>query len=156
MSLHGGKGDLRHPAALAAVVLVVCAVVPVAVVSLPFVGFAYRAPALHVSLETANALIALLVAYLVYGRFRVSRRLQDLLLSMALCTVAAANLLLTALPTALAFGQGGDATDRGATAIRLLGTFVLTVAAVVPRRTCVEDRRTVVGVASIAVLGVAL
>src|SRR5215217_4838895 len=156
MSLHGGKGDLRHPAALAAVVLVVCAAVTVAVVSLPFVGFAYRAPALHVSLETANALIALLVAYLVYGRFRGSRRLQDLLLSVALCTVAAANLLLTALPTALTFGEDGDATDRGATAIRLLGTFVLTAAAVVPRRTRVQNRRTVAAVATLAALGVAI
>ena len=156
MSGHGGKDDLRHPTALAAVVLALCAALTIAVVVLPFVRFAYRAPALHVSLETANALIALLVAYLVYGRFRNSRRLQDLLLSMALCTVAAANLLLTALPTALTFGQGIDPTDRGATAIRLLGTFVLTAAAVVPRRTCVRDRRTVAAVASLAVLGVVL
>jgi signal transduction histidine kinase len=156
MSGHGGKDGRRHPAALAAVVLGFCAALTIAVVALPFVRFAYRAPALHVSLETANALIALLVAYLVYGRFRNSRRLQDLLLSMALCTVAAANLLLTALPTALTFGQVGDPTDRGATAIRLLGTFVLTAAAVVPRRTYVRDRRTVLAVAAMAVLGVVL
>jgi hypothetical protein len=32
-----------------------------------------------VALETANALVALLVGYLVYGRFRQSRRTQELL-----------------------------------------------------------------------------
>jgi signal transduction histidine kinase len=156
MSGHGGEGEIRHPSALAAVMLGLCTALTGAVVALPFVRFGYRAPALHVSLETANALIALLVAYLVYGRFRGSRQLQDLLLSMALCTVAAANLLLTALPTALTFGQGTDPTDRGATAIRLLGTFVLTAAAVVPRRMRVRSRRTVLAVASVAVLGVVL
>src|SRR4051812_43749815 len=156
MSAYGGKVEFRHPAALVVVVLGLCAALTVAVVALPFVQFAYRAPALHVSLETANALIALLVAYLVYGRYRSSRRLQDLLLTMSLCTVAGANLLLTALPTALSFGQGGHATDRGATVIRLLAIVMLTAAAVVPRRTCVRDRRTVVGIASIAVLGAVL
>jgi signal transduction histidine kinase len=156
MSAHGGKSERRHPAALAAVVLGICAALTVAVVFLPFVRFAYRAPALHVSLETANALIALLVAYLVYGRFRENRRLQDLLLSLALCTVAAANLVLTALPTALSSGQGIDATDRGATATRLLGSFVLTAAAVVPGRIRTQRRRSVVAASSVAVLAVIL
>ena len=156
VSAHGGKRDHRHPAALAAVVLAVCAALTLGVVFIPFVRFAYQAPSLHVSLETANALIALLVAYLVYGRFRQSRRLQDLLLSLALCTVAVANLVLTALPTALAFGPGIDATDRGATATRLLGTFVLTAAAVLPVRICVNRRGATAGFATAAVLAVIL
>ncbi len=51
-----------------AVVLAVA--VTVAVVTLPFVGAAYRAPGLRVALETMNALIALLAGYLLYGRYR--------------------------------------------------------------------------------------
>ena len=71
--------DEQDTAALVAAAVLVCAVGTVALTFVPFVRFAYRASALHVSLETANALVALLVAYLVHGRYRAGRRLQDLL-----------------------------------------------------------------------------
>jgi hypothetical protein len=77
---------------------VAAAAVTVAVVTLPFLRFAYRAPALHVALETANALVALLVGFLIYGRFRQSRRMRELLLVLALSIAAVANLALSALP----------------------------------------------------------
>jgi signal transduction histidine kinase len=107
-------------------------VATVAVVALPFVRFAYRAPALHVVLETANALIACLVGYLVYGRYRQSRRLQELLLVLALTTVAVANLVLTALPSAVTIGSDDEFSRWAALAIRFLGTLLLAAAALSP------------------------
>src|SRR4051812_27927261 len=62
------------------------------------VRFAYRSPALHVAVETAAALISLLAAQLMYGRFRRSDHRQDMLLTAALATFAATNLLFLAIP----------------------------------------------------------
>jgi signal transduction histidine kinase len=98
MSDTGVQGGRRSPAVLVGWTAVVAVAVTAAVAVLPFVPFGYRAPALLVALETANACIALLVGLLVYGRYRQGRRLQDLLMVVALCTVAVANLALTALP----------------------------------------------------------
>ncbi|MGY1914490.1 sensor histidine kinase [Blastococcus sp. SYSU DS0973] len=121
-----------------------------AVVSLPFVRFAYRAPALHVSLETANAVIALVVAYLVYGRFTRTRRLQELLLVLALCTVAVANLVLTALPSALLADRDEEFSRWAALAIRFLGTLVLTAAALTSPRVRLHRNRTFLTVIAVA------
>src|SRR5215212_9027029 len=152
MSEHGGKGDRPHPAALMAAAVLACAAMTLAVTSLPFMHFAYQAPALQVSLETSNALIALVVAYLVYGRFRESRRLQELLLVLALCTVAVANLVLTALPVALFLATDVDFSRWAALGVRLMGTLLLTGAALTPSRVRFRRRRAVVGVASLACL----
>jgi signal transduction histidine kinase len=116
----------------------------VAVVALPFVRFAYRAPALHVVLETANALIAMLVGYLVYGRFRQSGRLQDLLLVLALGSVALANLALTALPSAVTFGNDAEFSRWAALVIRLLGTALFAGAALTPAKFRVDQRRALI------------
>jgi signal transduction histidine kinase len=119
-------------------VALLAAVATVAVIVLPFAHFAYRAPALHVALETANALIALLVGFLVYGRFRQSRRTQELLVVLALGTVAVANLVLTAVPFAVAIGRGEDFSRWAAVTMRFVGTLLLTSAALVPRRAVVD------------------
>ena len=117
------------------------AVATLAVITLPFVRFAYRAPALHVALETANALIALLVGFLVYGRFRQSRRTQEWLVVLALGTVAVANLVLTAIPFAVTIDRQEEFSRWAAVAIRFLGTALLATAAIVPRRAVVDPRR---------------
>jgi hypothetical protein len=57
--------------------------VTAAVVAVPSLHFAYRNPDLYVALLTAEALIALLSAYLLLGRLRRRRALEDLLLCMA-------------------------------------------------------------------------
>ena len=129
MSSTGTGGERASPAVLAGVVALTAGVFTFAVVALPFVRFAYRAPALHVVLETANALVALFVGYLVYGRFMQSRKLQELLLVLALCTVALANLALTALPSAVTMAGDDEFSRWAAVAIRLLGTVLLTAAA---------------------------
>src|SRR5215218_4242321 len=133
MSSTGGRHG-RSPVVLTAWVVLLATVATLAVVTVPFVRFAYRAPALHVVLETANALVALLVAYLVYGRFRQTRRTQELLVVLALSTVAVANLVLTAVPFAVTIGHEAEFSRWAAVVIRLLGTILLATAALVPSR----------------------
>ncbi|HWH29212.1 MAG TPA: hypothetical protein VNU26_09670, partial [Mycobacteriales bacterium] len=117
----------RSPYAVSQYALVAAVLATGVVVLVPAVHFAYRARSLHVALETANAVIALLVAYLLYGRFRASARLQELLLVLALATVAVANLVLTALPAALPGTE--DLGGWAPLAVRLVGTLLLTAAA---------------------------
>lgn len=150
MATAGIASRWEHPAALALGALVVGLLATAAVVWVPYLRFAYRAPALHVSLETANAVIAVLVAYLVYGRFRESRRLQELLLVLALCTVAVANLALTALPSAVTIGRDEEYSRWAALTIRLIGTVVLTWAALTAPRVRVHGRQAAVGVGAVA------
>ena len=67
-----------------------------AVVFVPALRFAYRLPQLHVALETAAALIGLLAAYLVFGRFRRSGQLDDFMLCYSLGLLAFSNLFFAA------------------------------------------------------------
>jgi signal transduction histidine kinase len=137
-----GNGRTRGtPTALTGTVAVTAAVITVAVVALPFVRFAYHAPALHVVLETANALVALFVGYLVYGRYAQNRKLQDLLLVLALGAVAIANLVLMALPSAVTMTGDDEFSAWAAVAIRLLGTLVLTAAALSSPRVRIGRKR---------------
>ena len=101
---------------------------------LPNVAFAYRSVSLHVALEVAAALIALLAAFLVYLRFRESSRVDHLALVCGLATTAGANLLFAALPAA-APGLGSDRfATWAAVAGRLVGAALLVAAAFLPRR----------------------
>ena len=125
---------------LAAVTLGAVVAVTAAVVSVPYLKFAYEAPQLHVMLETVNAVVASIVAYLVYGRFTQHRRLQELLVTVALGTVAAANLVLTALPDALGLDRHENLDHWAPLALRLLGTVVLAAAALTPARVRVGTR----------------
>jgi signal transduction histidine kinase len=144
MSSLGIRDGRQSATALLAWVTAGAAAATAAVLVLPFVRFAYRAPALHIVLETANALVALLVGYLVYGRFRQSQRVQDFLLVVGLVTTAVANLVLTALPSAVAIAGDGEFTSWAALAIRFLGTLLLTAAALVTARRHVQPRRAAV------------
>jgi signal transduction histidine kinase len=138
---NGGRDRAQPAAVLVRRVAIGAAAVTVAVLALPFVRFAYRAPALHVVLETANALVALLVGYLVYGRFRQGRRLQDLLLVLGLATVAVANLALTALPSAITISSDGEFSRWAGVVIRFIGTVLLTAAALIRADSRVDRRR---------------
>jgi signal transduction histidine kinase len=138
-----GRDDGAHRPALVltAATAAVAALITVAVVTVPFFRFAYRAPALHIVLETVNAVVALLAMYLVYGRFRDDGRLQELLLGLALGTVAIANLALTAVPDALTVAGAPDQLSAWAPlVVRLVGT-VLLVAAALARPTATIQRR---------------
>src|SRR5215471_4978323 len=81
--------------------LAVCVAITLGAAFTPGMQFAYHQPGLHIAIETAAALVAALAAFLVGGRFARSHRLDDLLLAAALTTIAAANLLIGAVPSAL-------------------------------------------------------
>ncbi|MDP9397074.1 MAG: sensor histidine kinase [Actinomycetota bacterium] len=143
----GPRRDLLLTAAGAALVTLLVAFVPAA-------RLAYREPALHVALETAAGLIALLASLLVFGRFRVTGCLTDLLLVFALGLMATANLAFAAVPAALSGGVAGQAATWAVLACRLVGAATLAVAALGPdRRVCVTWWAPVLAVA--AALGLA-
>lgn len=144
----------RRPAAvLSGTTLALGGVVTVAVLVLPFLRAAYRAPALDVMLETCNALVALLVGYLVLGRFRQNHRLQTLLLALALGTVAVANLALTALPSAVVVGRTAELGTGTPVAVRTFGTVLFAAAALAPLTARIERRRAVALASLIGGLG---
>jgi len=143
---HAPAAKLAGRTAAAALVLTV------AVATLPFLDFAYPAPELHVMLETVNAVVALLVLYLVYGRFAQHRRLQELLLMLALGVVAVANLVLTAVPDAVTPGRGDDLGYWAPLAVRLLGTVLFATAAWTPVRRRIGARAAAVASLTVLVL----
>lgn len=148
-----GQSSVRQQLAATALV---GAGLTLAVVALPFVRFAYRAPTLHVVIETLNAFIAVLVAYLVYGRYRELQRAQDLLLGLGLVTVAVANLILTAVPLATVGVTGEELTNWTPLGVRLLGTVFLVWAAVTPARVRVPQRPAAMLAAGVVVVLLAI
>jgi signal transduction histidine kinase len=114
------------------------------------VEFAYRRPALHVAVETAASLVALVAALLIYGRFRQNLERRDLLLTAALSTFAASNLFFSAIPAVIEGPPGALATwarEGG----QLLGSLLFAVAALAPdkplRRPRDDARRLLAGCA---------
>jgi signal transduction histidine kinase len=120
------SSDLRR--VVLATALFVVAVTSVAII-VPPVQFAYRAPGLHIALETAAALIAFLAAYLVLGRYRRDARLDTLALVCALWLFAVSNLFLGAVPAA-AFGARADVlASWGSSLTATVGAAIFMLAA---------------------------
>ena len=109
------------------------------VIVVPPLRFAYRAPGLHLVLETAEGCVALAVAYLVAGRFRQHRRWQELLLALGLSVLAVTNLLLSAVPLALA--QDEELNRWAPLVLRLVGTTLVAAAALAPDHALVPSGR---------------
>ena len=166
MSVLRAEGKQRGPAPAerrapglrtrAAVIATACvsAAVTAVVAFAPGLHFAYRNPDMHVALLTAEALIALLSAYLVLGRFSRRRALDDLVLCMALAVMAVANLLFAALPAVV--GSDTSIFSTWSTLLgRLLGALLFAAAAVIPSRRArvSRGRLVVVWAAAGAVLG---
>jgi signal transduction histidine kinase len=117
-----------RPLRLTVAAATLSALVTLLVSVVPSVRYAYRAPSLHVGLETVASSVALLVAYLVFWRLRRHGRVRDLALFGALVILASTNLLFSAVPAAL-----GHATEKFPTWVqaggRLLGAIALAAAA---------------------------
>jgi signal transduction histidine kinase len=111
-----------------------------AVATLPGLDFAYRRPPVHIALETAAALIALLAAFLVLGRVQRNARLDELVLACALGLLALSNLLFAALP-ALVEGIPQDRSVWAAITGRTLGAALLASSPFLPRRRFLEPRQ---------------
>lgn len=103
------------------------------IIGTPYLVYGVHSPALHLVLGTVDACVALLVAYLVYGRFRRSHRLQDLLLSEGLFLLAIAGLGLVLL-LHLFEARPGTVDVWLPLALRTVAAALIAVASVSDRR----------------------
>ena len=101
----------------------------------PFVHFAYRSPSVHLVLETAAALIALLAAYLLFGRFRTSRRASDLALIYPLVLFGANNVFVSFIILISPDAPPNALEGWVPPIIRVIAAATFAIAAFVPPRT---------------------
>ena len=106
--------------------------VTVVVLGVPSLRFAYRSTAGHLVLETAVTLVAGLVALLLYGRYRRSSALGELLLVYAMSLLALTALVFVTLPGLIGRDAGETASSWAALVVRLVGALLILAAAVVP------------------------
>ena len=118
------------------------AVVTALILGTPYLVFGYHSPSLHLVLGTVDASVALLLAYLVYGRFLRSRLTQDLLLAQGLFVLAVAGLGMGLLLHRF------DGAPRPGTlevwlplALRTAGALLIAVASLAGARTVRAGRR---------------
>ena len=100
----------------------------------PFVRFAYRAPGLHIALETAAAAIGFLATYLVLGRLRARGQLRDLALACAFGLFASTNLVFSVIPAVLGSGRIETFSTWSSLIARILATVAYAFAAFCPER----------------------
>jgi signal transduction histidine kinase len=131
------------------------ATVTLVFVALPSLKLGYRAPAVHVALETAAALIALLAAFLVFGRLQREGRVADLVLACGLGVLAVSNFAFYAVP-AIAETRPHAEIVWSAIAGRLLGAGFIAAAALASARRLGRPKRAALLAASgaAAILGV--
>ena len=117
------------PRSVVAVTAACAAAATILVTFLPSLRFAYHAPSLRIALETAAALIALVAAYLVFGRYRRTASFDHLLLVVALVFLSLANVIVVVLVAA----DPGWLSGRIVALTSAVGAVALAVAAFVPR-----------------------
>src|SRR5919112_3313150 len=98
---------------------------------LPVTSVAYRSHTLHVAIETAVTLIALLAGLLVLGRFRRAPALRDGVIAAALLMLALTNLCFSVVPW-IADQQPGSFDTWTPIAGRLIGAAGLAFGAWLP------------------------
>ena len=108
------------------------------IIGTPYLLFAYHSPDLHLVLDTADSGVALLAAYLLYGRFTRSQRLQDLLLAEGLFLLGVAGVGMTLVLQLLDQGASGSLEVWLPLALRVLGAG-LVLAAALARGRLVHD-----------------
>jgi signal transduction histidine kinase len=130
-----------------------------AVVLVPQLHASYHSPVLHAALEAAGSLIAVLTAYLVFGRLRRRTRLNELMLTCGLAVLALLDLFLVTVP-ALVGLLPNNLTAWAALAGGVLGATLFALAAWVPhhplRRPGVTITTGAAGVAAAALAAAAL
>ena len=125
----------RSAPALTAAGWAVGAACTAAILGTPYLRFGYHSPELHLVLDSVDACIAMLLAYLLAGRLRRTHRLQDLLLVVGLVLLA-----LVGLGVALTVHRFAEPTRQTLgvwlpVTVRTAASIVIALAAVVPERT---------------------
>ena len=142
--LRGLEPKLRSVRWQFGVVAATSAAVTLAFALLPSLPFGYRAPSLHVALETSAALVALLAAFLVFGRLQREPRVADVPLACGLAVLALSNFSFRAVPAV-----AGESSNRvvvwAAVGGRLLGALLLAAAAKESLGQVANVRRTALG-----------
>lgn len=110
-------------------------VVTLLILVTPYFGFGLRSPSLHVVLDSVDACVALLVAYLVHGRFVRRGRLQDLLISQGLVLLAVAGLGLSYLADLISGFAPGSLDVWLPLTVRMIGAILIVGAALSENRT---------------------
>jgi signal transduction histidine kinase len=110
------------------------ALVTAVILFTPLLAFAYRNPSLRLLLDAMDAGAAVLVAFLVYGRFLRRRRLQDLLLVLGLVLLAVAGLVLTYVTKAIRPVEPGTLDVWLPLTVRISGAALICAAAFVRDR----------------------
>jgi signal transduction histidine kinase len=124
-----------------AVALACAAGVGVTLLSLvPVLDIAYRSSTLHVAIETAATLIALLGAALLVGRFARAPMLSELVLAGALLLLGLTNLCFSVIPWVVD-AQPGHFHTWAPIAGRLLGAAGLALGALLPAEPVWRPRR---------------
>lgn len=106
-------------------------VVTALVVWSPSVLFGYRSPSLHLVVDSVDACVALLGAYLLSGRYVRRRKLQDLLLAQGLVLLAFARTGLSWMSDSLSQDRDGTFDVWLPLTLRLIGALLIACAAVV-------------------------
>jgi signal transduction histidine kinase len=128
---------------LAPAVAIAGVVTTIVLALVPGAGFAFHGPKLQAAIEAGSALVSVLAAYLLVGRFELGRRLSDLALVMAATTLAMTNVALSTVP-ALA-GDSASAFAVWSTQWgRVLAALAFAVAALVPEIRLGRPRRAAV------------
>jgi signal transduction histidine kinase len=122
--------DTVSPLVLTGAGLAVGALVTATIVWTPYLVFGYRSPSMHLVLDTVDSCVALLVAYLVYGRFTRGGTCQALLLTQGLVLLALAGFGLTYAVQALSGVRGGTIDVWLPLTVRVVGSVLVAVAAV--------------------------
>jgi signal transduction histidine kinase len=112
----------------------------VAFVLVASLDFVYRAPALHVALETTAAITASAAAFLLLGRFWRTGFLDELILSAGLSVLAVSNFAFAALPAVFDL-QSNRASVWSTLYTATLAGLLICVAALLPRRRIAGGRR---------------
>jgi signal transduction histidine kinase len=124
-----------------------------AILGTPYLRFGYHSPELHLVLDSVDACIALLLAYLLVGRLRRTPRLQDLLLVVGLVLLA-----VVALGVALSASRFAEPARQTIgvwlpVTLRTTAAILVAVAAVAPARSL--TRTQVVRGSQVALVGAA-
>lgn len=121
----------------------------------PFIPGAYQSPDLHVFFQTSDGLIALVAAYLLFGRVRQHGHLNDLVLVYGLVVLGATNLLVSLLPAARV-PTGPTFLVWAPLVGRLVGAIVFAISSLLPPKRLARPERTggPVAVAALATLSV--
>ena len=112
----------------------------VAVAALPSLSFGYENPIAHTAIETTAAVVSVLAAFILYGRFQASGRLSELILFAGLALLALRN-LIGALEPVFAEERGGDLAVWPPLLTGLVAGATLAVSAWTPDSEARDPRR---------------